>query len=160
MYCNGKPIKVYSLVAVYIIILLKGPRRDSSGRYCQDIWDYLTAKMKEEIIDYIIDTKVLRQELHHKFAGTGFIGESSLWCHSKLKIRSRTTRFPFWGKICQTKVPWQALSIIKGGDTILVEDSLNLPPDWKDHNLGGIIRMTDQEPPGGEVTNDKVHIYT
>ena len=37
MYCNGKPIKVYSLVAVYIIILLKGPRRDSSGRYCRDI---------------------------------------------------------------------------------------------------------------------------
>ena len=48
MYCNGKPIKVYSLVAVYIIILLKGPRRDSSGRYCRDIcglYDYV----KEEI---------------------------------------------------------------------------------------------------------------
>lgn len=37
MYCNGKPIKVYSLVAVYIIILLKVPCRDSSGRYCRDI---------------------------------------------------------------------------------------------------------------------------
>ena len=56
--------------------------------------------------------------------------------------------------------PSQALSTIKGGDTILVEDSLNLPPDWKDHNLGGIIRMTDQEPPCGEATNDKVHKYT
>ena len=60
----------------------------------------------------------------------------------------------------QTKVPSQALSTIKGGDTILVEDSLNLPPDWKDHNLGGIIGMTDQEPPCGEATNDKVHKYT
>ena len=43
---------------------------------------------------------------------------------------------------------------------ILVEDSLNLPPDWKDHNLEGIIGMTDQEPPCGEATNDKVHKYT
>ena len=97
----------------------------------------------------------MRQELHHKFAGTGFIGEVL----SMMPLKNYT-RFPFWGKICQTKVPSQALSTIKGGDTILVEDSLNLPPDWKDHNLGGIIRMTDQEPPCGEATNDKVHKYT
>ena len=56
--------------------------------------------MKEEIIDYIIDTKVLRQELHHKFAGTGFIGEVL----SMMPLKNYT-RFPFWGKICQTKVP-------------------------------------------------------
>ena len=33
---------------------------------------------------------------------------------------------------------------------MLVEDSKNLPPDWKDHNLEDLMRMTDQVPADGD----------
>ena len=39
---------------------------------------------------------------------------------------------------------------------MLVEDSKNLPPDWKDHNLEDLIKRTDQVPADGDATNDEV----
>ena len=54
--------------------------------------------------------------------------------------------------------PSHVLSTITGGDKVLVEDSINLPPDWKDHNLQDLMKMTDQVPSGGDATNDEVYL--
>ena len=45
-----------------------------------------------------------------------------------------------------------------GGEKVLVEDSHNLPPDWKDHDLRDIMKMMDPVPAGGDGTNDEVYI--
>ena len=44
--------------------------------------------------------------------------------------------------------PTHALSTITGGEKVIVMDSLDLPPDWRDHDLADLMKTLDDRMEG------------
>ena len=108
-----------------------------------------------------VKDKVLRRELHHKFAGTGFIDEVLNLMPLKIENTLNNYKVSMLGKNPQDRGsydPSHVLSTIAGGAKILVEDSQNLPPGWQDDDLCDLMTLTDPEMAGGDGTNDEVSI--
>ena len=93
--------------------------------------------MKGQIKDMI-----LRRDLHGKF-DEEFVAEMPVKCENTLN----NYRVSILGKVPKTRDeydPSQVLSTITGGEKIIVADSNNLPPNWKECDLTDLLKDLEE----------------
>ena len=121
---------------IYVDFLMEKINQSSSAtRYLK-----VNLSFKQLIFTFKGQVKdiILRRHLHQKFAGTSFIDEVTNLMPLKIENTLNNYKVSLLGKNPKDRAsynPSLVLSTIAGGDKVLVEDSKNLPPDWKDDNL-------------------------